>query len=278
MGQDVWLDLLPGLLLVVGTIMIFKGGSGWYIFRRSIYKEIYSNYLEYVMRKKSLAKLSESYYFDSRFGKHRIFYQLAAAKGEKETQAYVIILLTSGMYILDIKKQTGDIEAVVQGDFKYQVIGKAKKGEKPKAQVKILRNPISEIKYFQKQILRKLDKDVEVHPVVVFPDASTLIWKDGESPVSVDVIHRKQVYQKMKEIHEKNTDVLSESEIEGIYLALAGDVLEAEKKNQRGLGKKRCNHVKWKRCMEFVVSERDGRHDNRGPDRLYFSENEEKFL
>ena len=57
MGQDVWLELLPGLLLAVGMIAVFKGGSGWYLFRRSIYKEIYSNYLEYAMRKKSLTKL-----------------------------------------------------------------------------------------------------------------------------------------------------------------------------------------------------------------------------
>ena len=145
MGQDVWLELLPGLLLVAGIIAVFKGGSGWYLFRRSIYKEIYSNYLEYAMRKKSLTKLSESYYLDSRLGRHRIFYQLAAAKGERYPQAYVIILLTSGMYVLDIKNQTGDIEASVRGDFKYQTVEKAKKGEKAKVEIKMMRNPMEEI-------------------------------------------------------------------------------------------------------------------------------------
>ena len=33
MGQDAWLELLPGLLLAVGIIAVFKGGSGWYLLR-----------------------------------------------------------------------------------------------------------------------------------------------------------------------------------------------------------------------------------------------------
>ncbi|GKH30761.1 NERD domain-containing protein [Muricomes sp. OA1] len=238
MGQDAWLELLPGLLLAVGIIAVFKGGSGWYLFRRSIYKEIYSNYLEYAMRKKSLTKLSESYYLDSRFGRHRIFYQLAAAKGEKTPQAYVIILLTSGMYVLDIKNQTGDIEASVRGDFKYQAVEKAKKGEKAKVEIKMMRNPMDEIQYFQSQIVRKLNKEeLTIHPIVVFPDASTLTWKDRKMPGSVAVIHRKQVYQTIKEIHEKRADVFCESEIERMYLALAGEALAAEKHSYYSRGR-----------------------------------------
>ena len=42
----------------------------------------------------------------------------------------------------------------------------------------------------------------------------------------------------MKEIHEKKADVFSESEIEHMYLALAGEVLEAEKDKRFGFRKK----------------------------------------
>ena len=45
-------------------------------------------------------------------------------------------------------------------------------------------------------------------------------------------------YQTMKEIHEKKADVFSESEIEHMYLALAGEVLEAEKNKRFGFRKK----------------------------------------
>lgn len=126
--MDAWLDLLPGLLLAAGIILFIKGVSGWYMFSRSIYKEIYSNYLEYVMRKKSLSKLSESYFLDSRLGKHRIYYQLAAAKGEKTPQAYVVLILSSGLYLMDIKKQTGEIGASAKGGFKYEMVVKPLQG------------------------------------------------------------------------------------------------------------------------------------------------------
>ena len=140
---------------------------------------------------------------------------------------------------MDIKNQTGQIEASVRGNFKYQAVEKEKKGKKAKVEIKMMRNPMDEIQYFQSQIIRKLNKkELTIHPIVVFPDASTLTWKDGKIPDLVAVIHRKQVYQTMKEIHEKKADVFSESEIEHMYLALAGEVLEAEKNKRFGFRKK----------------------------------------
>ena len=228
--MDVWLDLLPGLLLAAGIILLIKGVSGWYMFRRSIYKEIYSNYLEYVMRKKSLSRLSESYFLDSRLGKHRIYYQLAAAKGEKTPQAYVVLILTSGLYLMDIKKQTGEIEASAKGDFKYEIVVK-QRDQNPKVEVKMMKNPMDEVRYFQKKLFQKLrGEEVPAFPVVVFPDASTLHWE--EKWEGMPIIHRKEVYQTVKNLHEKHKKVLSEEDIDRIYLTLAGELLEAERKER----------------------------------------------
>ena len=233
--QDAWLDLLPGLLLAAGIILLVKGTSGWYMFRRSIYKEICSNYLEYVMRKKSLSKLSESYYLDSRLGKHRIYYQLAAAKGEKTPQAYVVLILTSGIYLLDIKKQTGEIEASAKGDFKYEMVTK-QKGAKPKVEVKMMKNPMDEVRYFEKKLFQKLrGEEIPAFPIVVFPNTSSLNWKEEEK--EIPVIHRKEVYQTVKDLHDKQKKVLKEEDIDRIYLAMAGDVLEAERRERHGFRK-----------------------------------------
>jgi hypothetical protein len=236
MGQDAWLGLLPGLLLVVGVILIYKGGSGWYIFRRSIYKEIYSNYLEYAMRKKSMAKLSESYFLESRLGKHKICYQLASVRGEKIPQAYVVLILSSGIYLLDIKRQTGDIEANIRGDFKYEEVITGKKKEKPRIEIKMMKNPMDEVRYFQKKIFQKLHGEkVTAFPIVVFPDSSTLTWKEEEK--EIPVIHRKDVYSTVKILHDSHPQILSEEEIEKIYLAMASEVLEAERNEKNGLRK-----------------------------------------
>ena len=90
----------------------------WNIYRRSIQKEIYSNFIEYQLRRRNLTRLSESYYLRSRFGEHRIVYQMAQAKNESIPQAYVIIILTSGLYILAVKNQNGRVIAKRRGDFK----------------------------------------------------------------------------------------------------------------------------------------------------------------
>lgn len=237
MGQDVWLELLPGLLLVVGIAAVIRGGSGWMIFRRSIYKELYSNYFEYAMRRKSIFRLSKSYYLESRFGAHRIYYQLAAVKG-KQPQAYVVVLLTSGMYILNIKNQTGDIEAALNGDFRYESVKKGKRGESLHIEVKKMKNPLEETAYFRAKILDKLKNErMQVRSLVVFPDASTLKWKNKKEPEKYSVIHRRDVYRALKALHESREQTLGETDIDRIYLTLAGDVLEAEKRENKFLQK-----------------------------------------
>lgn len=237
MGQDVWLELLPGLLLVVGIVTAVRGGSGWMIYRRSIYKELYSNYFEYAMRKKSISRLSKSYYLESRFGAHRIYYQLAAVKG-KQPQAYVVILLSSGMYILNIKNQTGDIEAALKGDFRYESVKKGKKGERLHIEEKKMKNPLEETAYFQARLADKLKGEkIAACPIVVFPDASTLKWKNKKEPDQYTVIHRRDVYKSLKALHEGRKQTLSETDMDRIYLSLAGEVLEAEKQENHFLRK-----------------------------------------
>lgn len=99
----VWSEVLLGTALVAGGFWLVKTVYCWIRFRKSIQMEVYSNYLEYSIRRKKITRLSESWYFKSEFGKHRIFYQLAQTKKEKVPQAYVLIMLTSGLYILNYK-------------------------------------------------------------------------------------------------------------------------------------------------------------------------------
>ena len=78
--MSVWNDVLIGIAAVAGSVLFVRYVYMWNIYRRSIQKEIYSNFIEYQLRRRNLTRLSESYYLRSRFGEHRIVYQMAQAK------------------------------------------------------------------------------------------------------------------------------------------------------------------------------------------------------
>ena len=87
--MGVWNEVLIGLVLVAGGYWVIRTIWQWRIFRRSVYIEIYSSYVEYAFRRKNIRRLSESFYLKNELGKHRIFYQLAQVKGEDTPQAYI---------------------------------------------------------------------------------------------------------------------------------------------------------------------------------------------
>ena len=104
--MSVWSDVLIGLAFVAGGYWLIKTIYQWNRFRRSIYIEIYSSYFEYAFRRKNLIRLSESFYLNNEFGKHKIFYQIAQGKNDKTPQAYILILIPSGIYVLNVKNHT----------------------------------------------------------------------------------------------------------------------------------------------------------------------------
>lgn len=227
--MSVWSEVIIGFALVAGTYWLVKTIYYWSRFRRSIHIEIYSNFIEYSMRKKNISRLSESYYFRSEFGKHRIFYQLAQAKNEKVPQAYVILTLSSGIYVLNVKNQAGKIFAKQTGDFKQIYTEKRKRGETPKEHQYLLKNPMDESRYFEKKLTAKLgETGIPVKSLVVFPENSEIIWEKGNAG-EIPVLQRKQMFGWIKKDFEANQGRLTEAKIDEIYHRLADESIEAEK-------------------------------------------------
>ena len=99
-----------------------------------------------------------------------------------------------------------------------------------------MKNPLEETAYFQAKLMDKLkDEKLPVHSLVVFPDASTLKWKNKKEPEKYSVIHRRDVGKALKALHEGREQALGETDIDRIYLSLAGEVLEAEKQENKFL-------------------------------------------
>lgn len=217
--MTVWYEVVLGITFVAGTMWLIKTVYGWRRFRKSIQAELYSGFLEYCVRKRKIRSLSESYYLNSEFGKHRIIYQLTQSKHEKTPQSYVLIILTSGLYILNVRNQSGKILARKNGDFKQNYDGHEY----------LFKNPVKESRYFEKRLREKMAKmDFPVRLLVVFPESCELQC-EGEEIREVPVIHRKQLIQWMKKDYEDNHGILQEEQIDRLFETIAEESIEAEK-------------------------------------------------
>jgi len=169
--MSVWSDVLIGLAFVAGGYWLIKTIYQWNRFRRSIYIEIYSSYFEYAFRRKNLVRLSESFYLNNEFGKHKILYQIAQDKNEKTPQEYILILLPSGIYVLNVKNQSGRVVLRKHGDYKQYYIEKGKKGQVDKQHEYLFKNPMDESRFFAKRMEQRIgDAKIPVRSVIIFPE------------------------------------------------------------------------------------------------------------
>ncbi len=227
--MSVWSDVIAGFALIAGTYWLIKTVRSWRRFRRSVQKEIYSGYFEYAFRSKNLMRLSESFYFKNTFGKHRIFYQLAQAENQKAPQAYVLILLTSGLYILNIKNQGGKITAGKTGDFKQHYAEKNGNKKSQAEHLYLLENPIEESRFFEERIRKRLKNfRIPYRSIVVFPDRCELSW-DKEAEKEIPVIRRGQLLGLLEADFTKALDRLTENQIDEIFHILADESIALEK-------------------------------------------------
>ena len=208
--MEVWNEVLTGLVLVAGGYWVIRTIWQWRLFRRSVYIEIYSGYIEYAFRKKSIPRLSESFYLKNEFGKHRIFYQIAQEKGADRPQAYILLLLNTGIYILNIKNQIGEV-----------VLKKHGGGEG--------KSPVEECRIFENRLRQRLgNTGVTMKPVVVFPQKANLSW-EGSSDPDIPVIRRKELIRTVRELSENAEAVLADSQIDELYHQLADESIELER-------------------------------------------------
>lgn len=208
--MGVWNEVLIGLVLVAGGYWVIRTIWQWRIFRRSVYIEIYSSYVEYAFRRKNIRRLSESFYLKNELGKHRIFYQLAQVKGEDTPQAYILLLLNTGIYILNIKNQSGE------------VILKRHGGKNGKS-------PVEECRFFEKRLRQRLGNvDIPMKSVVVFPQKTSLSW-DGSSDPEIPVIRRKELIGTVKELSGSAEAVLTDQQIDAFYHQLADETIVLER-------------------------------------------------
>jgi len=198
------MDILTiGFITVVVFFMALKVLFEWRMYRNSIYQVLYSGFIEYRMRKKSIEGMSQSYALKEEFGPHRIIYYIID-KGNTSASAFVIIFLTSGCYLISIKK-----------DVKSDMFLEAKEFQKQNITGKL-----------KDTVYKSLEFPTTI--ITVLPDS----YKGGIQDANVKnelTVHRKELLGTIKELYRKSEKVLTSNDINGIFRALANDAIEDEK-------------------------------------------------
>lgn len=118
LSSDPWFVVIVGFLIVTITVFSYKTILSVYNWKHSFYKVLYANYFEYWLRRKKLERLSVSFKLDAVFGSHRIMYQLVSHGESHPYQAYIIIILETGVYLLQVHNENG----VITGDLDKKVV------------------------------------------------------------------------------------------------------------------------------------------------------------
>ncbi len=190
-----------GFLAVVILFMAGKFLFGFYMYRKSIYKVLYSGFTEYRMRRKSIEGMSESYVLKEQFGPGRMIYHVLEKK-DSMPSAYIAIFLTSGGYIVKVLKENKNTNLLIEAE-----------------------------EFKQKYIMKKLSVFKSLHLptaiIAVLPDS---IEEARIYPGKKDIltVQRKELLNTIKELHEKSAKILTADEVYGIFMALAHDAIENE--------------------------------------------------
>lgn len=222
-------EIISGLSLAAIIVLFFKLIFGWSMYRRSVYKTIYSSYFEYYAKKNKIRKLSESSAFEQDFGKHRVLFQLFSIKGQKSPQPYIIIILSSGMYCLKVSNAPGEIYGKRTGAWE-NIITSDKKHPEKKIKGKIA-NPIAELEQFSEKVVEKISKiETPVYRIVVFPDQCILKIKSEEIGEAL-AIKRSKLSDTLMKIHKSKEKALDDWEIDALWEMMAKDSLTLEEKH-----------------------------------------------
>lgn len=214
-AQNPWFIVICGFIIVFvvsGSIKTYRARK---LFKASFYTELYSGFLEYNLRRKSLKRLATSNWLNSQFGEHRIFYQMTQAKKGEAPQAYILVILSSGVYTILCKNYIGKLTGK-NGKYEVQSVKKDKKSNVELKNTRKVSNPVAEIKDFKHRWKDFTGKDFVMNEIVVFTD-DCLINVDENMKDNIPFVNRNELFNTIKRIHSTSKEVLNDDEIIMLY-------------------------------------------------------------
>lgn len=193
------MDILTvGFITAIILLTISKLLFNLYIYKNSIYEVIYSGFTEYRVRKRSIEGMSESYILTKEFGTNRIVYYMIEKRYFKQS-VFVVIILTSGCYVIVVEEsQKEGAGCEIKANNKQSII--------------------CDLKNISHNLL-----SFPIITITVLSDTNEIKNKDNKNEIT---IRKKYLFRTLKKLHDKSKIVLTEENINSIFMTLTHDIIK----------------------------------------------------
>lgn len=153
-------EIYIGLVVIVMLVGIYRLNNLYHKYKQTLYPVNYSGFFEFMIRQKSEKKLSESYWFNNNFGKHKIIYHVERNHYDIPFK-FEILILKSGIYIISDTNLSDDF--YIDDGNKVKLIGRLYDSETKRYMEKdyFLQALFLDIKRFEKRVVKMIDYPVE---------------------------------------------------------------------------------------------------------------------
>lgn len=202
------LTVFIGFLCIFLIGLIIKTIRQYYIFKASFYTEIYSGFFEYMVKHGNMRRMAKSYWLENELGEHRLMFQITKSQTDDIIQPYILILLSSGLYVIQIYNESA------QYVCKKQKMKKITENENHEKIVQNLPFPISQFENFQSHFQMLFhDTVIPMKYIALFTNSSQL----DISLKDVYVIKKKELIETLKKVHLQSQEIYSKEDIQRIY-------------------------------------------------------------
>ena len=190
----------------ISIVLIFMGVKVFYeyrMYKNSVYKMIYSSFIEYRSRRKSIEGMSESYSFRETFGPHRIIF--SALEDQKVNPAsFMTVFLTSGCYVFGVCNKAPAASSMAHTK-----------------------------EFFAENVQKKLEGTVYGSGKI--PVTYRLLLPDslpGKLPRDKGVIRRQELMEELTRLHKQAPAAWSGEDVDHLFRTTAAQALKTEEESQ----------------------------------------------
>lgn len=208
-------EIYIGLAVVVVVVLTIKTMNTYHNYKNTIYPQVYSGFIEFLYRKASEKRLSSSSWLESKFGFHRILYYVDESNHKRFKKLFVIIILSSGIYVINSKNLKGRIYLDKGKKYKYVTSFVNKETKEYGNKAVDLPNPVLEVDNFADKV-SQITRVNQVHKIIQFLDDTTIEINNPKIPM----ICSHDFFVTIESLHTQNENQFTDLEIEQLYTKL----------------------------------------------------------
>ncbi len=204
-------EIFIGIAIVSLVVVGYKTLKVYRYYKLTMYPELYSGFIEFLLKKGNPYKMSQSTWYENNFGYHKIFHCVDLTN--KKPVNVIVLIFKNGIYFINSKNIKGILKKDKHKRFVH--ISTIKENKIISEKVTVLPDILEESKYIEDKI-NKLTHHNCIHSYVTVLD-------DCEIKISnhdIEIVHQKDFFHKLQNSIKSSKAIFDENDIDFIYQEL----------------------------------------------------------